>query len=200
MKTKKKMHFAHWGFAMLLAFSMATSVFAKVEPTFAITEQPTAITVVEKDSSVTLSFVAQMGNEKVSYQWYSSADGSTNNAVALKGADESSFKTGAISEKGVRYYFCVASVGEKSVTSDVAAVAYTGLPVLYVNTPKGVEITSKEDWTKKTTLTLTDAENPKWNFKDDTTSIRGRGNSTWLEPKKPYALKLNNKTEIMGTR
>ena len=198
MKTKKKMHFAHWGFAMLLAFSMATSVFAKVEPTFAITEQPTAITVVEKDSSVTLSFVAQMGNEKVSYQWYSSADGSTNNAVALKGADESSFKTGAISEKGVRYYFCVASVGEKSVTSDVAAVAYTGLPVLYVNTPKGVEITSKEDWTKKTTLTLTDAENPKWNFKDDTTSIRGRGNSTWLEPKKPYALKLNNKTEIMG--
>ena len=189
---------AQWGLAMLLAFSMATSVFAKVEPTFAITEQPTAITVVEKDSSVTLSFVAQMGNEKVSYQWYSSADGSTNNAVALKGADESSFKTGAISEKGVRYYFCVASVGEKSVTSDVAAVAYTGLPVLYVNTPKGVEITSKEDWTKKTTLTLTDAEDPNWNFKDDTTSIRGRGNSTWLEPKKPYALKLNNKTEIMG--
>ncbi len=189
---------AQWGLAILLAFSMATSVFAKVEPTFAITEQPTAITVVEKDSSVTLSFVAQMGNEKVSYQWYSSADGSTNNAVVLKGADESSFKTGAISEKGVRYYFCVASVGEKSVTSDVAAVAYTGLPVLYVNTPKGVEINSKEDWTKKTTLTLTDAENPKWNFKDDTTSIRGRGNSTWEQPKKPYALKLNNKTEIMG--
>ena len=198
MKKMKEGLKAQWGLAMLLAFSMATSVFAKVEPTFVITEQPTAITVVEKDSSVTLSFVAQMGNEKVSYQWYSSADGSTNNAVALKGADESSFKTGAISEKGVRYYFCVASVGEKSVTSDVAAVAYTGLPVLYVNTPKGVEITSKEDWTTKTTLTLTDAENPKWNFKDDTTSIRGRGNSTWEQPKKPYALKLNNKTEIMG--
>ena len=198
MKKMKEGLKAQWGLAMLLAFSMATSVFAKVEPTFVITEQPTAITVVEKDSSVTLSFVAQMGNEKVSYQWYSSADGSTNNAVALKGADESSFKTGAISEKGVRYYFCVASVGEKSVTSDVAAVAYTGLPVLYVNTPKGVEINSKEDWTTKTTLTLTDAENPKWNFKDDTTSIRGRGNSTWEQPKKPYALKLNNKTEIMG--
>ena len=198
MKKMKEGLKAQWGLAMLLAFSMATSVFAQLEPTLVITEQPTAITVVEKDSSVTLSFVAQMGNEKVSYQWYSSADGSTNNAIALKGADESSFKTGAISEKGVRYYFCVASVGAKSVTSDVAAVAYTGLPVLYVNTPKGVEITSKEDWTKKTTLTLTDAENPKWNFKDDTTSIRGRGNSTWLEPKKPYALKLNNKTEIMG--
>ena len=198
MKTKKKMHFAHWGFAMLLAFSMATSVFAQLEPTFAITEQPTAITVVEKDSSVTLSFVAQMGNEKVSYQWYSSADGSTNNAIALKGADESSFKTGAISEKGVRYYFCVASVGEKSVTSDVAAVAYTGLPVLYVNTPKGVKIEDKEKWIKKTTLTLRDAKNSKWNFEDDTTSIRGRGNSTWEQPKKPYALKLDNKTEIMG--
>ena len=189
---------AQWGLVMLLAFSMATSVFAQLEPTLVITEQPTAITVVEKDSAVTLSFAAQMGNEKVSYQWYSSADGSTKNAEAIEGANKNSFRTGEYSEKGVRYYFCVASVGEKSVTSDVAAVAYTGLPVLYVNTPKGVEITSKEDWTKKTTLTLTDAEDPKWNFKDDTTSIRGRGNSTWLEPKKPYALKLNNKTEIMG--
>ena len=189
---------AQWGLVMLLAFSMATSVFAQLEPTLVITEQPTAITVVEKDSSVTLSFVAQMGNEKVSYQWYSSADGSTNNAIALKGADESSFKTGAISEKGVRYYFCVASVGEKSVTSDVAAVAYTGLPVLYVNTPKGVKIEDKEKWIKKTTLTLRDAKNSKWNFEDDTTSIRGRGNSTWEQPKKPYALKLDNKTEIMG--
>ena len=198
MKKMKEGLMAQWGLVMLLAFSMATSVFAQLEPTLVITEQPTAITVVEKDSAVTLSFAAQMGNEKVSYQWYSSADGSTKNAEAIEGANKNSFRTGEYSEKGVRYYFCVASVGEKSVTSDVAAVAYTGLPVLYVNTPKGVEITSKEDWTKKTTLTLTDAEDPKWNFKDDTTSIRGRGNSTWLEPKKPYALKLNNKTEIMG--
>lgn len=198
MKKMKEGLMAQWGLVMLLAFSMATSVFAQLEPTLVITEQPTAITVVEKDSAVTLSFAAQMGNEKVSYQWYSSADGSTKNAEAIEGANKNSFRTGEYSEKGVRYYFCVASVGAKSVTSDVAAVAYTGLPVLYVNTPKGVEITSKEDWTKKTTLTLTDAENPKWNFKDDTTSIRGRGNSTWLEPKKPYALKLNNKTEIMG--
>jgi hypothetical protein len=198
MKKMKEGLKAQWGLAMLLAFSMATSVFAQLEPTLVITEQPTAITVVEKDSAVTLSFAAQMGNEKVSYQWYSSADGSTKNAEAIEGANKNSFRTGEYSEKGVRYYFCVASVGAKSVTSDVAAVAYTGLPVLYVNTPKGVEITSKEDWTTKTTLTLTDAENPKWNFKDDTTSIRGRGNSTWLEPKKPYALKLNNKTEIMG--
>ncbi len=197
MKKMKEGLMAQWGLVMLLAFSMATSVFATVEPTFAITEQPTAITVVEKDSSVTLSFVAQMGDENVSYQWYSSADGSKKNAVALKGADESSFETGAISEKGVRYYFCVASVGEKSVTSDVAAVAYTGLPVLYVDTPKGVEITSKEDWTKKTNLKLKDAEDFEWNFNELTTSIRGRGNSTWQQPKKPYALKLNEKTEIM---
>ena len=196
------MWFARWGLALITVLFMTATPFAQdsasVVPELAITEQPAAISIAEKDKPVTITFAAQKGEETVSYQWFKSADGSTENAEAIEGANEGSFITDVFTEQEIRYYFCVATVGEETVTSDVAAVAYTGLPVLYVNTPKGVEITSKEDWTKKTFLTLRDAGKADWNFEDVQTSIRGRGNSTWEQDKKPYALKLNDKREIMG--
>ena len=202
MGKSQQLWFARWGLALITVLFMAATPFAQdsasVVPELAITEQPAAISIAEKDKPVTITFAAQKGEETVSYQWFKSADGSTENAEAIEGANEGSFSTDVFTEQEIRYYFCVATVGEETVTSDVAAVAYTGLPVLYVNTPKGVEITSKEDWTKKTFLTLRDAGKADWNFEDVQTSIRGRGNSTWEQDKKPYALKLNDKREIMG--
>ncbi|WP_295682299.1 MBG domain-containing protein [uncultured Fibrobacter sp.] len=202
MGKSQQLWFARWGLALITVLFMTATPFAQdsasVVPELAITEQPAAISIAEKDKPVTITFAAQKGEETVSYQWFKSADGSTENAEAIEGANEGSFSTDVFTEQEIRYYFCVATVGEETVTSDVAAVAYTGLPVLYVNTPKGVEITSKEDWTKKTFLTLRDAGKADWNFEDVQTSIRGRGNSTWEQDKKPYALKLNDKREIMG--
>ena len=202
MGKSQQLWFARWGLALITVLFMTATPFAQdsasVVPELAITEQPAAISIAEKDKPVTITFAAQKGEETVSYQWFKSADGSTENAEAIEGANEGLFSTDVFTEQEIRYYFCVATVGEETVTSDVAAVAYTGLPVLYVNTPKGVEITSKEDWTKKTFLTLRDAGKADWNFEDVQTSIRGRGNSTWEQDKKPYALKLNDKREIMG--
>ena len=202
MKKTNKKTLTRWGQAIFIAFISATSVYAQdslaVEPELTITKQPAAISIAEKDQAVTLSVTMAKGENSISYQWFQSDNAETQNGTPIKGATESSYDTEAFTEKGIRYYYCVASVGKESVTSSVAAVAYTGLPVLYVNTPKGVEITSKEEWTKKATLTLANTGNPKWDFKNDTTSIRGRGNSTWLADKKPYALKLNKKNGIMG--
>ena len=203
MQDIKKTLINYWNLAIFAALFTTATAFAQdsasvANPELAITEQPAAISIAEKDKPVTITFAAQKGEETVSYQWFQSADGTTENAEAIEGANEGLFSTDVFTEKGIRYYFCVATAGEESVTSDVAAVAYTGLPVLYVNTPKGVEITSKEDWTKKTFLTLRDAGKADWNFEDVQTSIRGRGNSTWEQDKKPYALKLNDKREIMG--
>ena len=202
MKKTNKKTLTRWGQAIFIAFISATSVYAQdslaVEPELTITKQPAAISIAEKDQAVTLSVTMAKGENSISYQWFQSDNAETQNGTPIEGATESSYDTEAFTEKGIRYYYCVASVGKESVTSSVAAVAYTGLPVLYVNTPKGVEITSKEEWTKKATLTLANTGNPKWDFKNDTTSIRGRGNSTWLGDKKPYALKLNKKNGIMG--
>lgn len=70
------------------------------------------------------------------------------------------------------------------------------LPKVYVETPGGVAITSKEIWTEGSTIRILDKYGDE--VFNDTTSIRGRGNSTWSYPKKPYALKLKKKNAILG--
>lgn len=75
-------------------------------------------------------------------------------------------------------------------------VCYSGLPVVFVNTPNSVEITSKEEWTNGTTIKIV---NPDGSVAyEGTSGFRGRGNSTWLHPKKPYAIKLDKKASILG--
>ncbi|MCM1321921.1 MAG: CotH kinase family protein [Bacteroides sp.] len=72
------------------------------------------------------------------------------------------------------------------------------IPILSIETPNGAEITSKEDWLKNAEMSLTGADNISHDFSDISLSIRGRGNSTWAQPKKPYALKLDEKRELLG--
>ena len=222
MRKKLQLRSAHWGFAMLMAASMATSAFAQADqPKLVVTKQlDTAYVAVTDDGGkVDLSFEVKSDNA-VSYQWYKSVDGTTEKAVAIEGATGSSYTTPAFkapvyenvnmndfsdfdifnkdigAENIGMFYYCVATTVDTSAMSKVTLVMNTGLPTLYVNTPDGVEITSKEKWTKKTKLTLKDAG--KDNFVDVSTSFRGRGNSTWKQDKKPYAIKLDEKQKILG--
>ena len=81
-----------------------------------------------------------------------------------------------------------------------AEMFFSTLPVVYINTENGQAITSKEKYI--------DAEmivqgNETYNSKttklySGATEIRGRGNSTWSQPKKPYRLKLDKKTDLLG--
>ena len=67
---------------------------------------------------------------------------------------------------------------------------------VYITTPNKVEITSKEEWLEGCNIRIIDTEgNEDLNAP---TSIRGRGNSTWKYPKKPYAIKLDSKAEVLG--
>lgn len=71
-----------------------------------------------------------------------------------------------------------------------------GLPKVYITTPDSVEVTSKTIWVENSTIRIVDeygVENLNIN-----TSIKGRGNSTWAYPKKPYAIKLDSKSEVLG--
>ncbi|ORX83717.1 L domain-like protein [Anaeromyces robustus] len=74
----------------------------------------------------------------------------------------------------------------------------SSMPIVRIDTPDKQDITSREEWTKDAIISITNAKNEKWNFEEKTTSIRGRGNSSWDCPKKPYALKLNKKQSILG--
>lgn len=72
----------------------------------------------------------------------------------------------------------------------------TGLPIVRISTPGGRNITSKENWMEGAHMRI---EMPLGEVDyEGTLSIRGRGNSTWNYPKKPYALKLDKKDGVLG--
>jgi hypothetical protein len=84
----------------------------------------------------------------------------------------------------------------KTETSYTLKVQNTGLPVVRIHTPMGRSIQSKEIWMEGATMRI---ENPDGTVDyEGTMSIRGRGNSTWNYPKKPYAIKLDKKDKVLG--
>ena len=81
-------------------------------------------------------------------------------------------------------------------TSYTLKVRNTGLPIVRITTPGGRSVTSKETWMEGAAMRI---ENPDGTVDyEGTMSIKGRGNSTWNYPKKPYALKLDKKDKVLG--
>lgn len=81
-----------------------------------------------------------------------------------------------------------------------ASMYLSKLPVLYVDTENSQQITSKEDYINGSFRIQGNAEYNSTNttLYDGAIEIRGRGNSTWQNPKKPYKIKLDKKTDIFG--
>ncbi|WP_316788640.1 CotH kinase family protein [Pedobacter frigoris] len=69
------------------------------------------------------------------------------------------------------------------------------VPHIYIVTTGNAPVVSKDDY-----LTATIKIEGNTAFKDfnGTTKIKGRGNSTWNYPKKPYRLKLDSKAALLG--
>lgn len=75
----------------------------------------------------------------------------------------------------------------------------TRLPVVRITTPRSAKITSKEVWMEDCMMKIELADGTVSYY--DTLSVRGRGNGTWTETdKKPYSLRLNQKSKILGMR
>ena len=93
-------------------------------------------------------------------------------------------------------YTVISAEGE--VNRYTVSVSNTGLPVVVIETPGAAAIPPKTmDWLKGTSLKIYDADG-KLNYSGNDDNIRGRGNTTWTFPKKPYALKLDSKAPILG--
>ncbi|MDR3318761.1 MAG: CotH kinase family protein [Clostridiales bacterium] len=70
------------------------------------------------------------------------------------------------------------------------------IPTLKIDTKDAAAITSKTDYVDATAqITNTKAE---YLLSDWKIQIRGRGNSTWGQPKKPYRIKAEKKTAVFG--
>ncbi|MGC3948738.1 MAG: CotH kinase family protein [Chryseolinea sp.] len=71
----------------------------------------------------------------------------------------------------------------------------SGIPVVYINTDGSAPIVSKDEYvTGRVKIIRIDGTVDL----NSSTSIKGRGNSTWSMPKKPFRLKLNSKASVLG--
>ena len=76
-----------------------------------------------------------------------------------------------------------------------ADMTHTGLPVTIINTPGNVNVTSKEEYVEDALMTILQTD-----ISDEfceLMNMKGRGNSTWKAPKKPYAIKFSKKKSLL---
>lgn len=83
-------------------------------------------------------------------------------------------------------FFSFSLVGQEQLTN---------LPTFYINTVDNAPIVSKEEYVSGK-LTIVSSDETE-NFADST-EIRGRGNSTWGMPKKPFRIKLYKKASLLN--
>jgi hypothetical protein len=73
----------------------------------------------------------------------------------------------------------------------------TGLPIITINTEGGKIIDSRENYINAA-VTISDPNDHGNDLEKTETQIRGRGNTTWWYPKKPYRIKFNDKQMLFG--
>ena len=116
-----------------------------------------------------------------------------------QGAEQISGKTVINFTKPVE--FQVVDTDSNYVHTYIIKVYNSGLPVVFIETPGGKDITSKEEWMDNASMRIY-LKDGKLDYDSDASGmqIRGRGNSTWdaTTEKRPYAIKLNSKAEILG--
>lgn len=76
-------------------------------------------------------------------------------------------------------------------------VYFSKLPVLYINTEDGQPVTQKIEYKPAAMMIQNNTESSAVVY-DGAIKIKGRGNSTWGWPKKPYRIKLDKKTDLFG--
>ena len=92
----------------------------------------------------------QSKGETVSYQWYSNGTNSTEGATAIEGATSAAY-TPSTAEAGTTYYYVVATCGELTATSKIAAVTVNvhvnTLPELKAEATKTVSVYKGDSYT-----------------------------------------------------
>ena len=77
--------------------------------------------------------------------------------------------------------------------------SFTGLPIVYIDTENKTAIVSKDDYVKGTIRIVEDIETRGvGDVFESAMKIKGRGNTTWALPKKPYKIKFDEKTSLLG--
>lgn len=92
----------------------------------------------------------------------------------------------------------VLSVGDKDYT--VVFLNSSKLPTMFINTPEGGldRIHADKEHKEKGCTMLAINSKGKVDYNAELASMKGRGNSTWNYPKRPYNIKLDKKSKLFG--
>lgn len=134
------------------------------------------------DGQVSLVLQAEVAGDRVTY---------TRNINLMQRRASIKFKEGGVT---------TFSVG-LDPDSMIQLIDQTSVPKLYINTEGGAAITSKTEWTRTKVKIRGDNNAVLLDLTEDFdgAQIRGRGNTTWTFPKKPYYLKFSEKRKLFGT-
>ena len=95
-------------------------------------------------------------------------------------------------------YSCDPEVVIEQGNNSVSADQIYKVAKMSIVTENSATVSSRESYVNCTVAVNSDEE--QWNFYG-TAKIRGRGNSTWYwYPKKPYRIKLDQKSELLGLK
>lgn len=84
------------------------------------------------------------------------------------------------------------------IPDDESEKTTNGLPIIHIDTENQVDITSKDYYVNGTIRIIENREPLGYNEFESDMKIKGRGNSTWGAPKKPYKIKFDKKTSLLG--
>ncbi|MFT3903068.1 MAG: CotH kinase family protein [Niabella sp.] len=123
---------------------------------------------------------------------YSGASVKVGNVVQVSGVTKNDFSNPIV-------YSIIAENGAKKDYTVTVTKKLPRLPKVYVTTENGAPIVDKDTYLK-TSVIVEDidkvySDGTKFN---STARIKGRGNSTWGMPKKPYRLNLDSKASLLG--
>lgn len=186
-----------------------------------IIETTSLMNVVPYNTAIKISYKVSQSDKSFSYQWYQSADGTTEKGTLLPEENKSAFTTPRYTEKKIYYYYCVATdkATGASEFSPMYSVAYTGLPVVQIDTVDGEEPTADyvsppagaygaglKNATKvparmkifKDGETNAIYDSGEYVKKESGLTIKLRGNTSAYSAKKPYKLKLQKKADLLA--
>ena len=113
-------------------------------------------------------------------------------AVANEGYEFVSWNDGSKDEKKI-----VDNVSQDAVYVATFRKIIYEYPSIFIVTEGYKNVTSKETYLN-CTITVDDHKNPEYSLDRVDAKIKGRGNSTWDKPKKPYRIKFNKKVDLFG--
>lgn len=121
--------------------------------------------------------------------WTSNATKVTvNNTIQLSTVTKNNFQN----EVTYRFFANDNSYKDYKIQLTNPESSWSGLPILVLTTDDNKDITSKDIWSNGK-FKLDPQGNTGVATLEGITELRGRGNSTWTMPKKPFALKLKDK-------